>query len=95
MKLTKPIKAHGEELADLTFREPTGNDLISCGFPFKMELSAGRSVRVVDTQAVAAYISALAGVPPSSVAQLSVIDFTRAMGEVMGFFGDSPSPTPS
>lgn len=89
MKLTKPIQAHDVTHHELTFREPTGADLARNGFPFKYETDGGRNMRVMDTTSIAKYISDLAAIPPSSVAQLNVIDFTRAMGEVLGFFMDA------
>ncbi|WP_298214627.1 phage tail assembly protein [Acidocella sp.] len=95
MKLIKPIQAHGETITELNFREPTGNDIIACGFPFKIETSGRETKQVIDTQAIGAYIAALAGIPSSSVAQLAVLDYTRAMGEIVGFFGDMASQAPS
>ena len=85
MKLSKPIQAHGQEVTDLNFREPTGSDITRDGFPFKIE---NGGVRVIDTQAVSRLISSLASIPPSSVGALSIVDYSRAMGEVMGFFAD-------
>jgi hypothetical protein len=31
LTLSKPIKAHGEDVTSLTFRPPTGEDLIEIG----------------------------------------------------------------
>lgn len=89
MKLSKPIQAHGETLTELTFREPNGGDLLQCGFPFKTEMAASNPIRHVDMEVIGRYISSLAGIPPISVKQLSLIDGTRAMGVVLDFFTNS------
>jgi hypothetical protein len=83
--LTKPIQAHGETVTDLAFREPNANDIIKCGFPFRVEGSA----RVFDAGAISAYMADLCGIPKSSVGQMSPLDWTRGMGVVMGFFADA------
>jgi hypothetical protein len=93
VKLTKLIKAHGETLTVLTLREPTGADIAECGYPFKFESAGPGQVRVFDAPAVSRYISELAGIPLPSVGQMSVIDWSRAMGEVIGFFSDPPAET--
>ncbi|MDD2794361.1 phage tail assembly protein [Acidocella sp.] len=92
MKLSKPIEAHGQTVTELTFREPNGGDLARNGFIYKVESTGNK---VIDTRAIAGMISDMASIPPSSVAQMSVIDFSRAMGEVVGFFTDAETPSTS
>lgn len=92
VSLRKPIQAHGEELAELTFREPTAEDIIACGYPLQMSDGAATPI----AGAVARYISRLAGVPASSVKALSASDFNACMQEVLVFFGDADaSPVPA
>ncbi len=92
IKLTKPIKAHGETLSALTLREPTGADIVECGFMWKFENVGPTSVRMIDAPAVSRFISELAGIPLPSVGQMSVTDWVRAMGEVVGFLADTETP---
>lgn len=86
--LSKPITAHGEETSELTFREPTTEDVMQIGMPQLLIPSAdGESVGVeVRTKVVGQYISRLAAIPLSSVKSLSVKDFNACTGVVMGFF---------
>ena len=92
MKLLKPIQAHGETVTELTFREPTGADITRNGFPFKYSESLDGQVRLFDAAVITKFIADLAGVPPSSVAQMTVVDYTRSMGHVVGFFFRSGTP---
>lgn len=86
--LSKPITAHGEETSELTFREPTTEDVMQIGMPQLLIPSAdGESVGVeVRTKVVGQYISRLAAVPLSSVKSMSIKDFNACTGVVMGFF---------
>ena len=88
MKLLKPIQAHGETVTELTFREPTGADITRNGFPFKIGQNIDGAVKIFDAGVITRLISDLAGIPPSSVGQMGVLDYTRAMGEVVDFFLD-------
>lgn len=82
IKLSKAIVAHGEELTELTLREPTGKDIRTCGSHITGNGRGGS----IDTEAIARYISALAEIPPSSVDLLSGADFLKAQSAVLGFF---------
>ena len=100
MKLIKPINVYGNKVAELTFREPNGDDVIKCGFPWANNDTM--RTRVIDTAAVGRYIEVLGGIPegpdqkaiqglpPGSVRQLCPVDLTRAMGQVLNFFLDIP-----
>lgn len=89
LKLSKPITAHGEKCFELTFREPTGSDIIECGYPFTTEISGASPIRHINMRIIGLYISTLAEIPMVNVGQLSTIDMMRAMGIVIGFFSDS------
>lgn len=81
--LHRPIRAHGEELRELTLREPTGRDLRICGLPYRV--TQNEEV-VVDGAVMARLVVNLAAIPMSSVDQLSAPDFQEVTGVVMGFF---------
>lgn len=92
LKLTSAIKAHGEDVTELNFREPRGKDIIDCGFPFR-SVGVGSEVhRMTDAKCVGAYISVLSNIPPSSVDQLSASDFQEAMLIVLGFLAPTLKP---
>lgn len=89
MKLTQPVMAHGESIAELTFsRRPKGSDIRELGLPYDVNGN-------VNTTAVSSFIARLANIPPSSVGEMDAFDWNEACGEVLGFFGKAPnSPSP-
>jgi hypothetical protein len=36
--LSKPIRAHNQDVSELTLREPTGADLVAAGVPFSTSI---------------------------------------------------------
>lgn len=93
--LSKPITAHGEEVAALTLQPPTTRQIIELGLPTLIVTNAGGDVGLeVRTQVVARYVSRLAAIPMSSVEALAPADFSACTGAVMGFFGESGAVTP-
>lgn len=87
--LKKPIKAHGEEVSELTLRAPLTKDIIELGLPNLIVVSdAGPGVEI-RTKVIARYISRLAAVPMGSVEALDPSDFNDLTAVVMGFFGQS------
>lgn len=88
MKLTKPVQNGGEDIFEVTLREPTGQDLIDIGYPYVivMEDGDGQSMKL-QSKTIARYISKLGALPPSVVAKISIADLQVLTGEVMGFFG--------
>lgn len=90
--LNKPIKAHGDEVTTLTFREPNGDDIMTCGFPLQMN---GDGSFTPIAGVIGKYISRLAGIPASSVKALTAPDFQACMMTIIPFFGNvSASPAP-
>lgn len=85
--LSKPIKAHGEDISELTLREPTVKDTIEVGQPFLIIVGEGETGIRIQNKTVAAYIVRLAAVPQSTVEQMSLADFSAAQSAVLGFFG--------
>jgi hypothetical protein len=90
LKLRKPIQAHGEAVNELTFREPTGKDIVAAGYPWKVTAGVdGKAERIVVAHAIQEYIVRLAGIPPSSVEALNALDWQDAMVTVANFFNDT------
>lgn len=86
--LSKPITAHGAQVSEITLRDPEPEDVMALGMPQLMIPSAdGTTVGIeVRSKICGAYISRLAGIPPSSVKQMTLPDFMRCQNAVMGFF---------
>ena len=101
--LTKPVTAHGSEVSELVLREPTADDVMQIGSPTLLVPGAdGDSVSIeIRAKVIGQYVMRLGSIPLSSVKGLSVADFQRCQGAVMGFFSDgggetaATSPTPS
>lgn len=89
IQLSRPIVAHGEEVGEITLREPTPEDVMQIGSPQLLIPSAdGESVGIeIRGKVIGQYISRLGSIPMSSVKTMSLGDFTRCQGVVMGFFG--------
>lgn len=90
LTLSKPIEAHGQEITELTFRDGTTQDIISCGYPATFYLDeddSSVSEVKINQHAVAKLIVNLAGIPKSSMLSLAPQDFMAAGELVMGFFG--------
>jgi len=95
--LSKPIKAHGDEVSEISLREPTTKDIIELGLPTLIIPGAdGQSTGVEIRQPVVArYICRLAAIPMGSVESLAVKDFSLCTAAVMGFFGSGDGEAPT
>ena len=89
IKLSRTIKAHGEEIDEVTLREPATKDLMEIGLPMLIITGAdGQSTGIEIRQPVIArYISRLAAIPMGSVESMTIKDFSVCSAAVMGFFG--------
>jgi hypothetical protein len=88
-QLVKPIKAHNEDVTEITLREPTGQEILDIGFPYLIVIGEddNTSAMQIQSKTVGKYISKLAGIPPSAVGQMCGADISALMGEVLSFFG--------
>src|SRR4029077_7161990 len=77
--LRKKVIAHGEEVQELKFREPTAGDIEVCGTPVMIDFLTGEQPKMTfETKAMFAMMSRLAGVPPSTIKQLHPKDWGYA-----------------
>ncbi|QGU14872.1 phage tail assembly protein [Leclercia sp. 119287] len=83
MVLNQPVSAHGETISVLEFQEPTGKDVRELGYPYQM--NQDESIKL-QAHIIAKYIVKLAGVPLSTVDQMSPGDLNTAGWLVAGFF---------
>ena len=88
--LSMPITAHGEEVDQITLRQPTTADLIDLGQPMRLLPGNGLDEAAIEVRmnVVANYVARLAAIPLSSVKALSLSDFGKATQAVLVFFGD-------
>jgi hypothetical protein len=79
MPLRKPVIAHGDEVSELTFREPTAADIEACGTPIMIDFMTGEQPKLTfETKAMFAMMSRLANVPPSTIKQMHPKDWGAA-----------------
>lgn len=94
VKLSQAIKAHGDEIDEITLREPTTKDVIEMGLPTLIVLGDDGKTGIELRQAVLArYISRLAAIPMGSVEALTLKDHSACTAAVMGFFGQGAGET--
>jgi len=91
--LAKPIQAHGDEVAELTLREPNGEDVEACkGLPYYI----GDNEAIVINAAVAMkYVSRCAEIPMGSVRQIALGDLNNLFWWITGFFLNQGAKRPS
>jgi len=89
VKLRKAIIANGDEVKELTFREPTAGDIERVGTnPVNIEQvgETGKLKVTFDTKAMSHMMSILAAVPPSTIRQMNPKDWNTAAWELASFF---------
>lgn len=83
-KLRAPIEAHDGQLAALELARPTPEQVGRLGLPYKIDMTDGAMDFKMST--VMKYVSALAGIPASSVNQLHPADLNDLAVAITGFF---------
>ena len=78
VSLRFPVEAHGETIDAITFRRPTGGDLIACDGLGEIAMSAK-------------LIERCGNVPPSTIKALDALDFGACAEAVAGFFVSFPA----
>jgi hypothetical protein len=94
VKLQVAIEAHGEPLTELTLRRPTVQEVRAIkALPYRIDKNEEVGL---DMDVAAKYIAVCAGIPPSSVNQLDLVDLNALSWAVAGFFmsaASAPSTT--
>ena len=76
LTLRKPVQGgDGHEVSELTFREPTVDDIHRCGDPCRVDFFDGNPKIVYNDVAVSAMMSLLAAVPPSTIKSMNLKDW--------------------
>jgi len=85
--LRKTIQANGEEVNELTFREPTGGDIEKAGNPVIVDVFSGDTVKLTfDEKKMTQMMSRLANVPPSTIRMLHPKDWNSIAWQMVHFF---------
>lgn len=84
--LMSPVPAHGGEIVELSFREPTGLDITTIGNPLKIDFGSNPPAVTFDAPVMTAMLAQLAGVPPSTINKLSGRDWVTCAWAASVFF---------
>ena len=77
----------GDEVDELTFREPTGADIERIGNPINIDMMSGDTPKVTfDTKIMTQMMSVLAAVPPSTIRKMNTRDWNTAAWSLTSFF---------
>lgn len=87
VKLSKPIIANGDEVQEITFREPSAADIERVGNPVNIDMMSSDTPKVTfDAKAMTQMMSLLAAVPPSTIRQMTTRDWNTAAWNLASFF---------
>lgn len=92
-KLSRPIKAHGEEVTELSIRRPTTQEARAIKLlPYTL---AETGHPVADLEVAAKYLAVCAAIPAGSVNELDLSDLNTLAWMIVGFFLNPASPVPT
>src|SRR3954469_25397256 len=87
IKLRKVIIANGDEIKEITFREPTAADIERVGNPVNMDVLTSDTPKILfDSRLMTQMMSVLAAVPPSSIRLMHPKDWNNAAWALANFF---------
>jgi hypothetical protein len=84
--LNTPVMAHGEMLKKITFRRPTGGDIMSMGDGYPININWQTGAVTPNAPVMGMMMSLLAAVPPSTIKALDAEDWSTCAHALMGFF---------
>ena len=84
--LTTPVMAHGDMVKKLTFRRPTGGDIMALGDNYPIHIDWTTGLIRPNPPAMGEMMSTLAQVPPSTIKALDAEDWSTCAHALMGFF---------
>ena len=86
IELTTPVMAHGEMIKKITFRRPTGADIMSLGDGYPININWQTGAVTPNAPVMGMMMSLLAAVPPSTIKALDAEDWSTCAHALMGFF---------
>ncbi|MCL8308783.1 phage tail assembly protein [Pseudomonas putida] len=91
IKLSAPIKAHDEELTELTLRRPALHEVKAIkSLPYHF---SNTGEVIMDADIAVRYIPVCAGIPASSVEQIDLFDLNNITWQIVSFFITPASAT--
>lgn len=92
-KLSRPIKAHGVEVTELSIRRPTTQEARAIKL---LPYTLGETGHpVADLEVAAKYLAVCAAIPAGSVNELDLSDLNTLAWMIVGFFLNPASPVPT
>ena len=92
-KLSRPIKAHGEEVTELSIRRPTTQEARAIKL---LPYTLGETGHpVADLEVAAKYLAVCAAIPAGAVNELDLSDLNTLAWMIVGFFLNPASPVPT
>lgn len=87
IKLRKSVIANGDEVNELTFREPTAADIERVGNPINIDMLSGDMPKITfEAKSMTQMMALLATVPPSTIRQMHPKDWNTAAWSLANFF---------
>lgn len=87
VKLRKSVIANGDEVNELTFREPTAADIERTENPVNIDMMSSDVPKVTfDAKAMTQMMALLAAVPPSTIRTMHPRDWNTAAWSLARFF---------
>jgi hypothetical protein len=84
--LQTPVQAHGDMLKKITFRRPTGGDIMGLGEGYPININWQTGQISVNPPIMGQMMSILAAVPPSTIRALDSEDWSTCAHALMAFF---------
>jgi hypothetical protein len=78
--------AHGDMIKKITFRRPTGGDIMEMGEGYPINIDWETGVVRPNPVVMGMMMSRLAEVPPSTIKAMDAIDWSTCAHALMGFF---------
>ena len=83
--LSRPIKLGEQEISEIAFREPTGADIRSCGYPITIK-DEGQSFEI-NAAAMHRMMAALSDLPSKIFDRLALRDWNKCSQALLPFLG--------
>ena len=84
--LNTAVMAHGDMIKKITFRRPTGADIMALGDGYPININWTTGQVTPNSAVMGAMMSLLAVVPPSTIKALDAEDWSTCAHALMGFF---------
>jgi hypothetical protein len=95
IELETPVMANGEMLKKITFRRPTGGDIMALGDNYPIHIDWTTGLIRPNPPAMGDMMATLAAVPPSTIKSMDAEDWSTCAHALMGFFPPGVQAMPS